>query len=986
MSPSSTTKGGGGEDLEVATESPVLVRTSSLLRSMSSSRTILSSREYAGMLEKQKETMKTWPQRYCWVKDGKMSWAEPSKAAASNKQVVKAKGDLLLSEITAVERTPTVERPRQFVVKTDGRTINFAAPTDEELEAWLEVLSPEAASFVDDVQVEEEEAAVLRRFTARLVRSEEVVVTVRPNLAVEVSKYVGGGFRQRIDELRPSARVEVDASQAVALGLPADDPLCVVARGGEAWSTADGGVCFLAMSNPDARSAWADASRAVEARAAESADVHDRLAGWKLAPQWWQLFDGKRPELLVEVEAWLRSESGLRSSDPLRFPTRYAPPPYALRNKAFLAIIAVPCGGPKVRVSCVGGATLDEFLAELGGRLSGRAEAVEVAATLTQHPEICALRLAGIRSYICRRDAPLLASADFVKALRDSIKPVATVGLVLEIADEKEEAALLRQAHDRLAALGDKLLLSEAPAFPTKELAATLRERTPNVGKLAAIPDATLEPLVPQLVQALKREPAMSLVQFLLRRALENPVFFGASLFWALRSEMSRGGETAVVHGCLNAAYLAALGPRGRTDLEKQVVLDAHLRAISKVASSIDDRRIRTSYAQSALRKLLLSGELPAGMDLPCLPGRRAGAICPEHCRVLSSKAAPIILAFEDVENGRDFRSNDNDDKARGPMLLKVIFKTRDDLRQDAAMLQSIRTMDLLWLQAGHECWLRTYSVTATGVDAGWIEVVPEAKETSEIQSANGAFGAFQKNTLKNFLEKKNDDSKTYDAARARFEASCAACCVATYVLGIADRHNGNIMLSGDGRLFHIDYGHVLGNFKKLKALNIKREKTKLVLTPEMMFVINQGADVAMNAAFEKLCCSLIGVLREQGNSGLLVQLLKELIPAKLPEIDEDSIKWLVTTLQKPDADLRSELNSALTDWVRRLDNANHNRIHQLATSQRAAKNTADPSPRRVSTTTDALHEAEVLRRKLTEAEVKIADLTKQLRLLESNA
>ena len=81
----------------------------------------------------------------------------------------------------------------------------------------------------------------------------------------------------------------------------------------------------------------------------------------------------------------------------------------------------------------------------------------------------------------------------------------------------------------------------------------------------------------------------------------------------------------------------------------------------------------------------------------------------------------------------------------------------------------------------------------------GVIDVVPNATSRDEM-------GRAKINDLLAFFKNKFGDveSATFQKARLQFIRSMAAYSLACYIIQIKDRHNGNIMIDGNGCLVHI--------------------------------------------------------------------------------------------------------------------------------------------------------------------------------------
>lgn len=91
----------------------------------------------------------------------------------------------------------------------------------------------------------------------------------------------------------------------------------------------------------------------------------------------------------------------------------------------------------------------------------------------------------------------------------------------------------------------------------------------------------------------------------------------------------------------------------------------------------------------------------------------------------------------------------------------------------------------------------------------GMIEVVRHSETIANIQKEKGMFSAtspFKKGSLYSWLKEHNKAPEKLNKAINEFTLSCAGYCVATYVLGVADRHSDNIMVKRNGQVSKSDY------------------------------------------------------------------------------------------------------------------------------------------------------------------------------------
>uniref|UniRef100_A0A3Q3NMN1 Phosphatidylinositol 4,5-bisphosphate 3-kinase catalytic subunit gamma isoform n=1 Tax=Mastacembelus armatus TaxID=205130 RepID=A0A3Q3NMN1_9TELE len=411
--------------------------------------------------------------------------------------------------------------------------------------------------------------------------------------------------------------------------------------------------------------------------------------------------------------------------------------------------------------------------------------------------------------------------------------------------------------------------------------------RTMAVRKLETLEDDDVLRYLLQLVQAVKFEPYhdSALVRFLLKRALRSKRI-GHFLFWFLRSEISQSMHYQQRYAVLLEAYLRGCGEAMLQDYRKQVDMTEALQKVTREIKAMSaDKYDVTAQVVFQLRQKLetlqISG-LPESFRVPYDPGLRAGALLIEQCKVMASKKKPLWLQFKRA---------DPTTLSKDP--IGIIFKDGDDLRQDMLILQILLIMESIWETEALDLCLLPYGCISTGNRIGMIEIVKDATTIANIQqSVVGSTGAFKDEILYQWLRDKCVSEDKFQQAVERFLYSCGGYCVATYVLGIGDRHNDNIMITESGNLFHIDFGHILGNYKSF--MGISKEWVPFVLTPDFLYVMGTSGKKSSPhfQKFQDVCVKAYLALRHHTN--LLIILFSMMLMTGMPQLtSKEDIEYI---------------------------------------------------------------------------------------------
>ena len=406
------------------------------------------------------------------------------------------------------------------------------------------------------------------------------------------------------------------------------------------------------------------------------------------------------------------------------------------------------------------------------------------------------------------------------------------------------------------------------------------------------------------------------LSDFLIERCLKNKKLLGNKFYWCLKVAEENILFKDRITTLLTQLFMMS-GPDFIDYITKIKENNGEFKKLSEEAKKIYPKEGSKGVTEKIIKRV--KEKFNNGIKdfvLPVHPSYCACGFEFTKLRAYSSKMVPIRLNLYSSE-GQTF---------------SVIFKIGDDLRQDLMILQIFKILDKIWMENNLDLKFSIYNVCPIELKCGFMEF-EEGSPVEEIQkNING--GSILQDTLYRYLQNLsyeitgNKDNLQFDKMLDNYIKSLAGYCVATGVLGIADRHPANVMLKVNGLFFHIDFGHIFGNFKK--KFGFKRERSVFLLTPQMAYIYIQSNNTK---EFVNYCTSAFNILR--ANAKKILNIMITMSSSNMPEFStmsdisyvKDQLKLNMSEKDASEYFIKT-IKDSLNDKYRTMDNLIHNFVH----------------------------------------------------------
>lgn len=352
---------------------------------------------------------------------------------------------------------------------------------------------------------------------------------------------------------------------------------------------------------------------------------------------------------------------------------------------------------------------------------------------------------------------------------------------------------------------------------------------------------------VPQLVQAL-REDTLGYVADFVRKTSRISQLFCHQILWNMQANTYKDDNGEVEDALkptldrLSEEIVSQLSGEAKAFYEREFTFFREVTSISGklkpfIKKSKAEKKAKIDQELSRIQVL-------EGVYLPSNPDGVVVDLDRHSGRPLQSAAkAPFMATFRVRRPLAEHEHRQAEAPAHVDVWQSAIFKVGDDCRQDLLALQVMAQFKNIFSAIGLDVYLNPYRVTATSPGCGVIDVVPHATSRDEM-------GRQKINDLPTFFKQRYGDvpSVPFQRARLHFVQSMAAYSVVCHLLQIRDRHNGNMMVDGEGHLVHIDFGFLFD----IGPGGMRFEPYSFKLTHEMVEVMG-GPTSPGFAMFEQL-------------------------------------------------------------------------------------------------------------------------------------